>query len=264
MKDVLYLTVLFKIIKDSKLNNTDNNRNYFEAIKWLSDMGYNEPLSLDSHFGQSIKKDTKLENFSDNTNNYINSLNKITEFKDLEQFIINSEYLDLSESVKNFNFFDGNINADLMVIGDLLSEEDLKYGKPFQGKVGDLLDLMLKAIKFDRKNTYYTNVDMFNFKFNNEKIEDKTNFFLSILDKQIELISPKIIIMFGKNVTNLLTGNDEEISFSRGKWFKIKTKHKNFSCNAISMFHPSYLLIKPENKKETWEDLKDIRKKFSE
>ena len=264
MKDDLYLTVLFKKIKDSKLNNTDINKNYFEIIKWLSDMGCNEPLSLESHYTQSIKKEIKLKNFFNNKNNYMNELTRIDEFKYLEEFIYNSQYLDLSENENNFSFYDGYINADLMVIGDFPSEEDLKYGKPFQGKIGNLLGLMLKAIKFDKKNTYYTNVDMFNFKLINEKIDDKINFFLSILDKQIELVSPKTIIMFGKNVTNLLTGSDQEISLSRGKWFEIKTKPKNHSYNAISMLHPRDLLINPENKKETWEDLKDIRKKYSE
>ena len=63
---------------------------------------------------------------------------------------------------------------------------------------------------------------------------------------------------------NILSGNELEMSVTRGKWFDIKIREKKINYNAISMFHPRDLLLKPENKKETWEDLKDIKKKFSE
>ena len=105
---------------------------------------------------------------------------------------------------------------------------------------------------------------MLNFKNLNKKINYKSDYFLSILHKQIELVSPKIIIMFGIDVTNILSGNELEMSVTRGKWFDIKIREKKINYNAISMFHPRDLLLKPENKKETWEDLKDIKKKFSE
>ena len=245
------------------MDNIDNNKNYFSIIKWLSDMGHDEFLNFDLNYSQSLSNNTKLENFSNDSNN-INSISKVFGFKKLKEFIANSKFFNSIENFNNFNFYDGNTNADLMVIGDQPSEEDLKHGKPFQGEIGNLLDAMLKAIKFDRKETYYTNLYILNYKNLNKKIDYRTDFFLSILHKQIELVSPKVIIMFGRDVTNLLSGNELEISATRGKWFNIKIRDKNINYNAISMFHPRDLLLKSENKKETWKDLKDIRKKYSE
>ena len=66
----------------------------------------------------------------------------------------------------------------------------------------------------------------------------------------------------GSTAMEALVGNNIKISKDRGKWKEIIIKNKTF--NSIITFHPAYLLRQPDQKKYSWSDLKEIRKKIDE
>ena len=66
----------------------------------------------------------------------------------------------------------------------------------------------------------------------------------------------------GSSAMEALTSLNKNISIERGKWKEIIVKNTNY--NVLITFSPSYLLRVPENKKYSWEDLKEIRKKVDE
>ena len=221
-------------------------------------MGEEHSLLQEPKKHNFVKNDIKLERREEASFNSEEIISLANDFKDLENFF--SKYITLAylKDYPEYNFYDGNISSDLMVIGDRPSNIDLKAGKPFQGEVGKLLDAMLKAIKFDRNNTYFSNLNYI------DSIKNEYNdLFLAFIHKQIQLVSPKIIIMFGAEVTKTMTGENNGIFASRGKWFNLKSRFINTSFLAISMFHPRQLIVKPENKKESWIDLKEIRQKYT-
>tara|TARA_B100000676_G_scaffold248005_1_gene251472 strand:- start:3215 stop:3925 length:711 start_codon:yes stop_codon:yes gene_type:complete len=232
----------------------DNDLILIEAIKWLGDIGCSEPLNSDKRdfyglisnpeYFEEEKIDSKIpQNFN---------FENIDNIKSLKKYLL-SKIPDLN--INAFSY-DGFENSDLMVIGDKSDVNINNNEKPFHGEVGKLLDAMLKAIGFDQSNTYYTNIYLLSDSIDKGMIN-------KIIKKQILIVQPKVIIMLGAEVTKILTNIDKSIFQTRGKWFDIEIDNISNSIPGISMFHPRYILANLESKKETWEDLKAVRKKLT-
>ena len=84
-----------------------------------------------------------------------------------------------------------------------------------------------------------------------------------MVKRQIELVGPKVIIMFGSIATQSLTGTREGIFSTRGKWYKLVTEGSKRIFPAISMYHPGYLIARPDKKKDAWADLIAVKNKIS-
>ena len=149
-----------------------------------------------------------------------------------------------------------------MIIGEGPGANEDKEGKPFVGRAGKLLDKMLESIKLNRKNVYISNVVNFRPPMNRRPTDDEINRYLPFLEKHIELVDPKILLLLGSTALNAIIGNEEVISKARGKW--ISKKIGNSNPKVIASFHPAFLMRQPEQKKYAWKDLKMIRKKISE
>ena len=219
-----------------------------ETIKWLGDIGCDEPLN-------SNKRDfygliSSNEDLYYRKNDLKDSLN----FEDLDNIKSLEKFLSLKMPGFSAFSYDGYENADLMVIGDKSEGANNKNNKPFQGEVGKLLNAMLKAIGFDQSNTYYTNIYSISDNIDKNMIND-------IIKKQISIVAPKVIIMLGAESTKALTNTEDSIFHTRGQWYNIDNISKLIP--AISMFHPRYVLVHPNSKRETWEDLKSVKNKLT-
>ena len=234
---------------------------YTDAITWLRDMGCDEPIDDVQRTFHGLRSKEKIisasnnheENFEVKTNLFIEDIKNID---DLYNYVSSTLLSNINTINKKFIFFEGNHDADLMIIGDTPDSEDFKRGKPFQGESGNLLDAMLKAIGYNRSNTYFTNMHCYN-------SEVQIDLSLQILKKQIEIVNPKVIIMFGAEVSKCLIKTHIGIFKTRGQWFNLEVPINNPSIPCISMFHPRYVLAHPQSKKESWADLKSVRDKLS-
>ena len=159
-------------------------------------------------------------------------------------------------------FGDGNPSSSIMIIGEGPGANEDKEGKPFVGRAGKLLDKMLESIKLNRKNVYISNVVNFRPPMNRKPSEVEINRYLPFLNKHIEIINPKILLLLGSTALNAIIGNEIVISKARGKW--VNKKIGNANPEVISSFHPAFLMRQPDQKKYAWEDLKMIRKKISQ
>ena len=166
----------------------------------------------------------------------------------------------LKKNAKNLVFGDGNIEAKVMLIGEGPGANEDAEGKPFVGRAGTLLDKMLAAIKLDRTKVYISNVVNYRPPENRKPTEDEIERYLPYLEKHIEIISPKIIILLGSTALNALIGNEVVISKARGKW--IQKQIASIKPWIIASFHPAFLMRQPEQKKLSWVDLKMVREKL--
>ena len=82
------------------------------------------------------------------------------------------------------------------------------------------------------------------------------------LRKHISIINPKILILMGSTAMESLFGEKIKISKGRGNWKNVIINNKSYLT--MITFHPAYLLRQPEQKKYSWTDLKEIRKKIDE
>ena len=169
---------------------------------------------------------------------------------------------DLKNNAKKMVFNDGNINSQVMIVGEGPGEKEDEIGKPFVGDAGNLLNKMLSAININRESVYITNVVNFRPPNNRKPTSAEINRYSIFLREHILIINPKILIIMGSTAMEALVGNNIKISKDRGKWKEIIIKNKTFI--SIVTFHPAYLLRQPDQKKYSWFDLKEIRKKIDE
>ena len=187
---------------------------------------------------------------------------KLTLLDNLKKEIQNIDSCELKSHAKNFVFNDGNHESKVMIVGEGPGEKEDELGKPFVGDAGILLNKMLKAININRDKIYITNVVNFRPP-NNRKPEIKEiTRYSNYLRKHISIIDPKILILLGSTAMESLFGSNIKISRERGKWKEVIINSKVYLT--MVSFHPAYLLRQPEQKKHSWTDLKEIRKKIDE
>ena len=118
---------------------------------------------------------------------------------------------------------------------------------------------MLASINLDRSNVYISNVVNFRPPENRKPTEIEIKRYLPFLEKHIEIIKPKILILLGSTAMNALIGDKFVISKVRGQW--IEKKIGRVKLSIIVTFHPAFLMRQPAQKKMAWIDLKMIRDK---
>ncbi len=169
---------------------------------------------------------------------------------------------ELKSNAKNLVLYDGDFNSPVMIVGEGPGEKEDSLGKPFMGDAGQLLNKMLEAIKIDRKKIYITNVVNYRPP-NNRKPEHKEiNRYSNYLKEHISIIDPKILILMGSTAMESLFGSKIKISKERGFWKEVIINNKTYLT--MITFHPAYLLRQADQKKYSWADLKEIRKKIDQ
>ena len=148
----------------------------------------------------------------------------------------------------------GNLNADIVFVGEGPGEmEDIK-GEPFVGKAGQLLTNMLAAIQLKREDVYITNIVKCRPPENRAPLADEILSCITFLEKQIELINPSIICCLGGTAAKSMLVSDLSLSKLRGKFHQFK------NIPLLPTYHPAAILRFPEKyKRAAWTDLKMLR-----
>jgi len=161
---------------------------------------------------------------------------------------------ELSKGRHKVVFGEGSLTARLMLVGDAPSASDDSSGKVFTGRSGDLLTKMLEnVLGLARNDVYLTNVLKCKALDTQSPSPTFAHTCHPYLLKQIELISPKIIIAFGELAYQYLTNDDSPMDTVHG------TIVEKENYIVIPTYHPNYLLRNPSAKKEVFEDLKKVK-----
>lgn len=165
----------------------------------------------------------------------------------------------LANSRNNLVFGEGNPDAGIFMIGEGPGYEENEQGRPFVGKSGQLLDKILAACGFDRqKHIYIGNIVKCRPPGNRNPSPEEAACCIPYLHRQIELINPKIIILMGAVALKYMIGDEMRITKVRGEWIE---KDDRFF---MPVYHPSALLRNPSLKRDTWEDYKNVVRKYRE
>ena len=191
-----------------------------------------------------------------------NQTDKIGQLNTLKKQINSIENCNLKNNSQNIVLGDGNINSPIMLIGEAPGIEENKSGSPFKGEIGELLNKMLLAIKIKRKNIYYSYAINFRPPEDRKPTSIEIKRYSVFLKEHISIINPKIVILMGSSAMEAVTGINTKISSERGKWKEVILKNKTYPI--MITFNPSYLIRFPENKKYSWVDLKEIKKKIDQ
>ena len=193
----------------------------------------------------------------------IKRLEDIHEINELISLISNHESK-LKTSAKKLVLYDGDLQSDLMIIGEAPGKEEDEEGIPFVGRAGQLLDKMLSAIKLEREKVYITNVLPWRPPQNRTPTDQEILDFLPFLQKQIEIIKPKFIYLLGTTAAKAILSTPLSLGKLRGKWYEYKSVNLNTPINVLVSYHPAFLLRSPNYKKDAWSDLQMLEKKINE
>ena len=184
------------------------------------------------------------------------------QLENLKKQIAEIDACDLKNLANQLVFSDGNFRSKIMLVGEGPGQKEDEIGKPFMGDAGKLLNKMLAAIDIKRESIYITNVVNYRPPNNRKPTTAEINKYSKFLYEHISIINPKILIIMGGTAMEALIGNNFKISKERGIWKDVIIKGKTYL--SIVTFHPAYLLRQPDQKKYSWVDLKEIKKKINE
>lgn len=154
----------------------------------------------------------------------------------------------------NIVFGVGNINADIMFIGEGPGADEDQQGEPFVGRAGQLLNNMISAMGLNRSDVYIANVVKCRPPGNRTPERDECDTCGPFLLRQIEVIRPKVIVALGAVAAKYLLGINDSMANLRGRWYDVK------GSRLAVTYHPAYLLRDPRQKKEAWKDLQMVMK----
>lgn len=145
-------------------------------------------------------------------------------------------------------FARGNVDAELVFVGEGPGRDEDLAGLPFVGAAGQLLDRMVDAMGFDRDEVYICNIVKCRPPENRTPLPEEAITCSRFLIPQLELVSPKLIVALGRCAAENL-GVAPPGGGWRGRWGSFR------GVPVMPTYHPAYLLRSPEYKRVVWEDL---------
>jgi DNA polymerase len=173
----------------------------------------------------------------------------------LEETILNCQKCPLSQTRTHAVPGEGDLNADLMFVGEGPGRDEDLQGRPFVGRAGQLLTKIIHAMTFQREEVYITNIVKCRPPGNRNPQGNEIASCKDYLLAQIELINPKVIVTLGKVAADFFIRSSLGMTALRGDFYDFD------NIKVMPTFHPSYLVRNEGNKnlkKMVWEDMKKV------
>jgi uracil-DNA glycosylase family 4 len=168
----------------------------------------------------------------------------------------------LKRTATNTVFIDGNPAAAVMIVGEAPGADEDRIGRPFVGRAGQLLDRMLAAIGLSESQVYITNTVYWRPPGNRTPTPEEIEACAPFLARQIELLSPSVLVLLGGAAAKTILGVSEGIMRLRGKWLSYACAGRDLPT--LATLHPAYLLRNPEQKRLAWRDLLTLQAALAE
>ena len=167
----------------------------------------------------------------------------------------------LSDNATQCVFSRGTPRARLMILGEAPGREEDIAGEPFTGRTGKFLDRMLASIGLTDTDFYITNIVNWHPPGGRKPTEEEIDMCRPLLMKHIELATPDVILMAG-GVTLAAMTDLNGIMKNRGDWQTLNINGRDIL--ALPIYHPSFLLRRPELKKDVWRDLLSLHERLAQ
>jgi len=186
-------------------------------------------------------------------------LSKVKTLEELHAAMNSFDAGALSDGARQAVFSRGNPEANLMIIGEAPGRDEDIQGKPFVGRSGQLLDRMMGAIGLGEQDFYVTNVVNWRPPQNRNPKPEEIEMCRPFLERHVELAQPKILLLVGGISMTALTGITG-IMKNHGQWTDVIIAEQTYP--ALPLYHPAFLLRRPELKKDAWRDLLNLRERL--
>jgi uracil-DNA glycosylase family 4 len=174
-------------------------------------------------------------------------------FDELRALALACRSCGLCEGRSQVVFGEGNPNADVLVVGEAPGAEEDRTGRPFVGRAGKLLDLLLASIGLSREAVYICNVLKCRPPGNRNPQPEEIEACSPLLRRQVELVAPRAVLAVGTFAAQTLLGSSVPIGRLRGQ------AHDFQGVPLVPTYHPAALLRNPSWIRPVWEDLQRLR-----
>ncbi|KND48986.1 MAG: DNA polymerase bacteriophage-type [Parcubacteria bacterium C7867-005] len=158
---------------------------------------------------------------------------------------------------------EGSHEAEMMFIGEAPGENEAKAGRPFCGRSGKLLDELFLSVQIKRESVYVTNIVKDRPPKNRDPKPEEIELYAPFLDRQIEIIKPKIIATLGRFSMDYimnrygLSAQIGPIGRLHGQVFLTTISGQN--VKVVPLYHPAVALYNPNNKQELLRDFQILK-----
>ena len=181
-------------------------------------------------------------------------LNRQKQLDEIKADIINNNVCsELAENATNLVFGSGNPDAEIVFIGEAPGKKEDEQGEPFVGASGQFLNDMLQSIHLNRNQIYITNIVKYRPPHNRDPLPSEKEEFLPYLERQLNVIKPKLIVTLGRHSTSVFLP-ELQISQVHGQ-----PKRKDGRV-FLPMYHPAAALYNGGLRKTLENDFKNINK----
>lgn len=186
-------------------------------------------------------------------------LSGINSLDELRVLCEHSDELRTDLSGTNLVFGVGPDRTELMLIGEAPGAKEDELKEPFVGRAGGLLNKILESVSFRRQEVYIANILKHRPPGNRDPLPEERQRSLPYLYKQIELVNPRLILCLGRVSAQTLLQTNHPMKQLRGRFHSFQQNRE-----LLVTFHPAALLRNPAWKRDTWEDVKMLRRRFEE
>ena len=175
------------------------------------------------------------------------------EWPELEAAVAGCTACPLHRSRNRTVFGAGARDPDWMVVGEGPGANEDRQGEPFVGRAGRLLDAMFFALGLARGEVFITNTVKCRPPRNRDPEPAEIERCAPFLDRQIELLSPRVILVVGRIAAQTILATDAPLARLRGREHRYPRGGR--PVPVVATYHPAYLLRSPLAKRAAWEDL---------
>lgn len=166
----------------------------------------------------------------------------------------------LKRTARNTVFARGNREARVMVVGEAPGKDEDEQGKPFVGRSGQLLDRMFASIGLGEDDLYISNILNWRPPGNRTPTQEEITMCLPFIERHIALKAPEVLVVAGGISAQSLMRTSTGITRLRGQWGEYALldaagEPTGKTIPVLPVFHPSYLLRRPPEKRKAWLDM---------
>ena len=134
---------------------------------------------------------------------------------------------------------EGNVDADIVFIGEAPGKKEDETGRPFVGAAGKFLDASLAAAGLSRADVYITNIVKYRPPNNRDPLPEEKHEFWPYLMRQLEIIQPKVVITLGRHSGAAFI---PDLVISRDHGHARTVKYHDYEFLIIPLYHPAAAL----------------------
>lgn len=205
---------------------------------------------------------------------FMNKTDKTRALQELSEVIKSCTRCPLGATRINAVPGEGNVNADVMFVGEGPGFDEDRQGRPFVGRAGQLLDKMILAMGLTREKVFIANIakchpmtdPLHPEKHGNDRAPNAQEIACcrKYIEQQIAIVCPKYVVALGGVAAKSLISDASSLGALRGKFHNLHLDSVELPkpVQILATFHPAALLRNPNWKKDAWKDLQMVMDKL--